>query len=58
MRLTALAAFVAALALARPANACTNGWKLVGTRTFRAHDALMRSQGVTTTSATSTTTTG
>src|SRR3954451_22362466 len=38
------------LALAAPAAnaACTTTWNLVGTDTFRYHDALMRSQGVTT----------
>src|SRR3954452_3817585 len=38
------------LALAAPAAnaACTTTWNLVGTDTFKYHDALMRSQGVTT----------
>src|SRR5436190_4939956 len=45
----ALLAAVLALALpAANAGACSPGWKLVGTDTFRLHDALLRSQGVTT----------
>jgi hypothetical protein len=49
MRKMLLAALAAALVIAAPAHAaCTPSWKLVGTDTFRYHDALLRSQGVTT----------
>ena len=48
MRRTALLALLVALVYAAPASAAKSCWKLVGTDTFKAHDALMRSQGVTT----------
>jgi hypothetical protein len=50
MRRAWIAAIAVAFTLAAPATApaaCTNGWRLVGSDTFRGHDALLRSQGVT-----------
>src|SRR4051794_41528965 len=56
MRTPAAAAILALLCLAAPVAdagagavaACPTSWKLVGSDTFRLHDTLMRSQGVTT----------
>jgi hypothetical protein len=50
MRTARITAVVAALALTLPASAAAkcSGWRMVGSDTFRAHDALLRSQGVTT----------
>jgi hypothetical protein len=50
MRTAGILAVLAALALAAPAGAttCSTTWRLTGADTFRAHDALLRSQGVTT----------
>src|SRR2546423_1510125 len=46
--LVAVFSLLVPVADARAAGACTVGWKLVGADVFRFHDALMRSQGVTT----------
>jgi hypothetical protein len=50
MRAAGITAVITALALALPGGAAAkcSGWRLVGSDTFRAHDALLRSQGVTT----------
>ena len=51
MRRLPIASLALLLAFAAPSAAaarCTSSWRLVGTDTFRGHDALMRSQGATT----------